>query len=152
MPPTDSPPIAGSALIEDNHEVMYNPIKQNPDAVVEHLKDSLTLPDGDSSDIAIVYDGCDSLTMETPLADTSDRINHQIPIEISVDITLPVTAENLNNSDAVKDLLDKMKGPLSNLDKEWHYALTEENIIELKNICIPYVPWKKMSLMQITHG
>ena len=119
MPPTDSPPIAGPVLIEDDDETIYNPITPTPDAVVEHLEDSLTIPDDDSSDVVTVYDDCDSLTMEKPLADTSSRVNHQIPIEVSVDITLPSTAENLNNSDAVKELLDKMKEPLSNLDKEW---------------------------------
>ena len=57
--------------------------------------------------------------MEIALACTSDRVNHQITIEVSVDVTSPVTAENLNQSDAVKDLLDKMKDPLFKLDKEW---------------------------------
>ena len=83
MPPTDSPPIAGPVLIEDDDETIYNPITPTPDAVVEHLEDSLTIPDDDSSDVVTVYDDCDSLTMEKPLADTSSRVNHQIPIEVS---------------------------------------------------------------------
>ena len=54
-----------------------------------------------------------------PIAVKSERVNQQIPIEVSIDVNSPITAENLNQSDAVKDLLDKMKYPLSKLDKEW---------------------------------
>ena len=57
--------------------------------------------------------------MDMPIAVKSERVNQQIPIEVSIDVNSPITAENLNQSDAVKDLLDKMKYPLSKLDKEW---------------------------------
>ena len=66
-----------------------------------------------------MYDDSESLTMEITLVPTSDRVNSQIPFEVTVDFNSPSTAENLNQSEEVKELLDIMKDSSSKFNKEW---------------------------------
>ena len=115
----DSPPISGHGLIEDDDKTVYKPVRHITDDVDECLEDSLTITDDDPSDVTTVHDDSESLTIEMPLAPKNGRVKSQVPFEVTVDVTSPATAENLNQSDEVKELLNIMKDPLSELNKEW---------------------------------
>ena len=62
-PPTESSPNVGHVLIEDDEETIYKHVHPTSHDTLEHLEDTLTIPDDDPSEIDTVYHDGDSLNM-----------------------------------------------------------------------------------------